>query len=329
MLIGAHVRTGGTLVGALERGRTIGADVVQVFTQSPRMWRPSRHAADVLARYREAQAADSSIVATYCHASYLVNLATQDPSHRERSRAALTANLSAARGMGASGLVVHVGSHLGKGFDAVARRVADGLLVALEKAVDPVAAAGAAHGGAADGAEGTSCPILIENTAGAGGSIGATFEELAVLLELADADGEIGICVDTQHLWASGVPFGTPTEADDVVAALDATVGLGALRCLHLNDSKVPFGARADRHANLGEGTTGDGALACLLGHPALDGLPAILEVAGSGDGPRAADIRLAREIHRSGQLLWAAEWKKRPERPTRRATEWATKEER
>jgi deoxyribonuclease-4 len=303
VLIGAQVRTGGTLLGALEHGRAIGADVVQVFTQSPRMWKPSQYAPEVLARYREAQSAHPSVVATYCHATYLVNLATADPVLLERSRTTLVANLTAAMGMGAAGLVVHVGSHLGRGFDRVAGQVVDGLRFALDAAVDPVSDPGGVQPSA------RACPILIENTAGAGGSVGRNFEELADLLERAGAGDALGVCIDTQHLWASGVAFGSPSEADDVVGAIDATVGIGALRCLHLNDSKVAFGARVDRHANLGEGTIGEKAIGCLIGHPALDGVPAILEVAGAGHGPRAEDISAARRILASGRRMWDEKW--------------------
>ncbi len=304
VLIGAHVRTGGNLLGALERAQAIGADAVQLFTQSPRMWKPARYGPEELAAYREAQAG-TSVRATYCHATYLVNLATPDATLLHRSRSALVANLTAARGIGAAGLVVHVGSHLGRGFDAVAGQVVDALLAALDAAIDPVdplARSGGVHAG-------SPCPILVENTAGAGGSVGSSFEELAVLLDRAGAGEALGVCLDTQHLWASGVPFGSPAEADDVVAALDATVGLGTVRCLHLNDSKVPLGAKVDRHANLGEGTIGEKALGCLIGHPSLAGRAAILEVAGAGDGPRAEDVATARRVLAAGQRLWEDAW--------------------
>ncbi len=345
MLIGAHVRTGGSLLGALERAKAIGADVVQVFTQSPRTWKRTQYAPEVLARYREAQAMTRSVAATFCHASYLVNLATSDELLLARSRASLVANLTAARGMGASGLVVHVGSHRGRGFDDVAGQVADVLRATLDSVPGGPGAVGVAAddglSGAVDGSAGWSgdgtaedgCPILLENAAGAGGSVGRTFEELADLLERADAGGALGVCLDTQHLWASGVPFGSPAEADDVVAALDATVGLAAVRCLHLNDSKTPFGGKVDRHANLGEGTIGEKALGCLIGHPAFAALPAVLEVPGAGEGPTAADVAGARRVLEMGQCLWERAWGVQgPSEPSGTAAEWEedrTEEER
>jgi deoxyribonuclease IV len=303
MRIGAHVRGGGELVGALARAHEIGAEVVQVFTQSPRMWKPAPCAPAVLERYRAAVEADATVSATYCHATYLINLATDDPVLLERSVGCLTANLSAARGMGASGLVLHAGSHRGNGFAGCFEQVAEALLRALDTARDPLetASASAAGGGP------ESCPILLENTAGAGGTVGRDFEELGAILDRAKAGAALGVCLDTQHLWASGIDYGTPRAADAVITGIDATVGLEALRCLHLNDSKVPLGANRDRHANLGEGLIGTAALGCLLAHPAIQDRAAILEIPGDGHGPRAADIQVARRALTSGRRRWAA----------------------
>jgi deoxyribonuclease-4 len=151
-----------------------------------------------------------------------------------------------------------------------------------------------------------SCPILLENAAGAGDTVGRSFEELAEVIDAAGNDERLGVCLDTQHLWASGVPFGTREEADALVELVAGTVGFDRLRCLHLNDSKVAFGANKDRHENIGEGTIGSAALAALLGHPALQGLPAILEVPGEGDGPRADDVVKARAVWQEGLALRA-----------------------
>jgi deoxyribonuclease IV len=279
MTIGAHVRAGGKLVPALERGAAIGAEVVQVFTQSPRAWKPTQYADEVLHHYRVAQDDNPIVTETFCHATYLINLATDQADLLERSRACLAANLAVATGMGASGLVLHVGSHKGSGLADCIPQIVDALLGALE--TQP--------GGA--------CPILLENAAGAGGTVGRSFDELAAILDAAGTahDANLGLCLDTQHLWASGVSFASVEEADLVVAQLDATIGLERLRCLHLNDSKVGRGENKDRHENVGEGTIGAAALGALLSHPALIDLPAILEVPGEGDGARASDIEAAR----------------------------------
>jgi deoxyribonuclease-4 len=288
MRIGAHVRAGKGLVPALQHGADIGAEVVQIFTQSPRMWKPSQYGPEVLEGYRAAQAEHPSVTSTFCHATYLINLASPDPELAAKSRACLDANLLTAEGMGADGLVLHIGSHRGSGFDTALPNVAGALVASLD-AVD---------------AGDDPCPILLENAAGAGDTVGRSFEELARVIDAADGDDRLGVCLDTQHLWASGVPFASIEEADDLVGMIDDTVGLERLRCLHLNDSKVAFGANKDRHENIGEGSIGAEGLAALLGHPALQGLPAVLEVPGDGDGPRSEDVVAARRAWTEGVAL-------------------------
>jgi len=290
MRIGAHVRAGKGLVPALQHGDDIGAEVVQIFTQSPRMWKPSQYGPEVLSGYRQAQAEHPTVTSTFCHATYLINLATPDPALADKSRACLNANLATAEGMGSDGLVLHVGSHRGSGFDAALPGIVEALIEALdsvETSDDP-------------------CPILLENAAGAGDTVGRSFEELAEIITAAGGDERLGVCLDTQHLWASGVPFGAIKEADHVVALVGDTVGLERLQCFHLNDSKVEFGANKDRHENIGDGTIGAAGLAALLGHPDLQGLPAILEVPGVGDGPRAEDVTAARKVWKKGMKLRA-----------------------
>jgi deoxyribonuclease-4 len=288
MRIGAHVRAGKGLVPALEKGADIGAEVVQIFTQSPRMWKPSQYGPEVLAAYREAQSEQSSVTSTFCHATYLINLASPDPELLAKSRTCLNANLATADGIGAEGLVLHIGSHRGSGFEASL----PGIVSALREALDTVEP------------DPDSCPILLENAAGAGDTVGRSFEELAEVIEAAGNDERLGVCLDTQHLWASGVPFGTVEEADELVGLISDTVGLERLRCLHLNDSKVEFGANRDRHENIGDGTIGEKALAALLGHPDLQGLAAVLEVPGEGDGPRIEDVKRARRVWKKGLAL-------------------------
>ncbi|HVB93937.1 MAG TPA: deoxyribonuclease IV [Acidimicrobiales bacterium] len=291
MRIGAQVRAGKGLVPAIAHGAEIGADVVQIFTQSPRVWKPHQYSPEVLSAYRQAQFEHPSVTSTYCHGTYLVNLASPDPELVDKSRACLRANLATANGMGADGLVLHVGSHRGQGFATALPGIVEGLVGSLDS-VEVMAAVD------------RPCPILLENTAGTGDTIGRTLEELAEIIDACGRDPRLGICIDTQHLWASGVPFGTRAEADAVMARVEDTVGLDRLRCLHLNDSKVPLGANRDRHENIGEGSIGTEGFAALLGHPDLQGLPAILEVPGAGHGPRAEDVAAARSVWEQGVSL-------------------------
>ncbi len=288
MLFGAHVSAAGGLLPALERAEAIGAEVIQLHTQSPRVWRPNDYPEELLETFAAMAARHRRVKVTVCHASYLINLASFDRALLEKSRACLVTNLEVATRMGAACLVLHIGSHLGSGFPTVLATVADELAAALDRAEERL------------GQE--SCRLLLENTAGAGGTIGRSFSELAAVIAACSGDRRLGICLDTQHLFASGVSFSSLEEADAVVAELDATVGLERLGCLHLNDSKVPLGANRDRHENLGEGCIGERALGSLLSHPALQGLPAVLEVPGpERKGPGPADVAAARRLHRNG----------------------------
>ena len=289
MLFGAQIRSSGGLLAALKRAEGMGAEVMQVFAQSPRQWRyPEANPHRALA-FSEAWPASPVVKKVLCHAPYLVNLASPDPELLARSTQSLVDNLRGARAMGASGLVLHLGSHLGAGLEARLGSVSSSLLAALDETWS----------------SGSGCPILLENTAGAGGTIGRTFEELAQVIEHAGNDPRLGVCLDTQHLWASGVAFATPRAADAVMRRLDRTVGLERLACLHVNDSKVGLGAELDRHENVGCGAIGEDGFRALLGHPRLQGLPGVLEVPGTDNhGPDAAQLATARRLHAEGLNL-------------------------
>jgi deoxyribonuclease-4 len=292
MNVGAHVRGGGKLVPSLELGVEMGATSIQIFTQSPRMWKPSQYAPDVLAGYREAAAKNLTITDTFCHATYLINLATADLELYEKSVACLTHNLSVARGIGSSGLILHVGSHHGAGFDQVVRQIADAFERALAEA-DPTPEGEA------------ECPILIENAAGSGGTVGRSLEEIHLLIDACNSDDRLGLCVDTQHLWASGFDYSTVAGTERLIKEIELSVGIDRLRCFHYNDSKTELGGNRDRHANIGEGTIGTRGLATLTGHPLIRNLPLLLEVPGAGDGPRAEDVEVGKQVVRAGIALW------------------------
>ncbi len=249
------------------------------------MWKPSQYSPQMLDAYRSAQAEHPTVTSTFCHATYLINLASPDPELASKSRMCLQANLRAAQGMGSDGLVLHLGSHRGQGFESALPAVAHGLMEALDSVTNTA----------------RPCPILLENTAGAGDTIGRSFDELRDVIDATGGDERLGVCLDTQHLWASGVAFATIREADDLMTTIMRTVGLERLHCLHLNDSKVLFGANRDRHENIGKGTIGAKGLGALLGNPDLQGLPAILEVPGAGQGPRAEDLAKARQVWKKG----------------------------
>jgi deoxyribonuclease-4 len=287
---GAHVSASGRIDNAIDRIVAIGGDCAQVFTQSPRMWRATNHDAEALGRFREKRAA-AGIGGVVCHALYLLNLATPNDEIYEKSIATLRATVDVACAIEADGVVFHVGSHLGAGLEAGLRR------------------AGAAVGLVLERCKGDTW-LLIENSAGAGGTIGRSLEELRTLLELLDRHPRLGICLDSCHLYATGYDVTDPNAVDALVREVDATVGIDRLRALHVNDTSSPLGSNRDRHANILEGLMGEG-LGAFLAPAAFQHLAAYLEVPGPHKrGPDAAEIRKLRELH--------ARWTARARRRTR-----------
>jgi deoxyribonuclease-4 len=276
---GAHVSSGGGIDTAIDRIEAMGGDCVQVFTQSPRMWRPTNHKPETLERFRERRR-DAGIGGVVCHALYLVNLAAPNDEVYEKSVATMRSTVDVACAIGADAVVFHVGSHLGAGMDAGLDRVADGLAQILERC------------------QGDTW-LCMENSAGAGGTIGRSLDELELLLDRLDRHPRLGVCLDSCHLYVSGYDVTDRGAVDDLVAELAERVGLERLRALHVNDSAAGLGSNRDRHANIGEGVMGEG-LGAFLAHPAFQGLGAYLEVPGvDKKGPNAAEIAKLRELHR------------------------------
>jgi deoxyribonuclease IV len=276
--IGAHLSSSGGIDKAVDRAVEIGADSVQVFTQSPRTWRPTNHDPASFERFREKRA-EAGMGGVLCHALYLCNLAAPDDGVYERSVAAMRNTMEVACGIGADAVVFHVGSHLGSGLEVGLERVLPALEVVLELCTDETW-------------------LLMENSAGAGGTIGRSIEELATIHERMGRHPRLGICLDSCHLWVSGVDVTDPAALDACLDEVDSAIGLDRLRALHVNDAAAPFASNRDRHANILEGELGE-KLGVFLANPRLQGLPAVLEVSGPDNhGPDANEIRKTKELH-------------------------------
>ena len=283
MLLGAHVSAAGGISKAIDRVEEIGGNAVQVFTQSPRMWKPTAHTKEEIRRFRRRRR-EARVRYVACHALYLVNLASRDSEIRSKSFDALVATMETARDIRADSVVFHVGSHLGYGFDDAVKTVTPALRELLSLTTDKLW-------------------LCLENTAGAGGTIGRSIAELAAICDALDGHERLGVCLDSCHWWASGVDVTSAPALDDALADLDARLGLGRLRLLHVNDAKTPLGSNRDRHEVVASGLLGDG-LATFLGHPALRTLPAVLET-WPEDGLRTADIDRLRDLRRRGVRRW------------------------
>ncbi|HEX6662490.1 MAG TPA: deoxyribonuclease IV [Gaiellaceae bacterium] len=275
MRFGAHCSGG--IKKALDKAVEMDADAVQLFVQSPRTWRFPDHDAEDLQNFRARR--EKAGLPAFVHALYLVNLAAPNEQIYAKSVETMRATLDAACAIDADGVVFHVGSHLGAGLDAGIERVVPALVQILDRTNDRTW-------------------LLMENSAGAGGTIGRSVDELAVLFDALDRHPRLGICLDSCHLYVSGTDVTDPETMAALLAELDRRIGLDRLRALHANDAKAPLGSNRDRHDNIGAGLMGEG-LGVFLAQPALQELPVLLEVPGAdGHGPNAEEIRKLRELH-------------------------------
>jgi deoxyribonuclease-4 len=281
MLIGAHVSPAGGLPKAIARGVQRGCRAIQIFNQSPRMWKPTAYREEDIAAFREAMSG-SPIEAVLIHAVYLLNCASEDPDIRAKSLASLTHSLRVGHAIGASAVILHPGSaktgHVG---EAIAR-------------------AGATIAQALAGSEG--CELHLENTAGTGGTLGRSFDELAALLEASGGGKRLGVCLDSCHLLASGYDIRTAKGMSSTLSEATRKLGRGKIRSLHLNDSQTPLGSNRDRHANLGAGELGEQGCMAFLSAPGLQRLPCVLETPGENrEGPGRKEIALAMKLRERG----------------------------
>lgn len=285
MIAGAHISSAGGLHNVPARAAAIGADGVQVFIQSARTWKPTAHKPEDLAVLRAARES-GQVQYIACHAIYFINLATDEPELLNKSRAALLTTIDVANAIAADGIVLHVGSHKGRGLETMLPQIATELSTALERLDGPW--------------------LLLENSAGAGGTIGRDPAELSSIINAVDHP-RLGLCIDTCHAYVSGIDVTDPTQLDELVADLDTRVGIDRLRCLHVNDAAAACGSNRDRHANVGQGELGKG-LSITLSHPALADLPMLLETPGAeGNGPDATELTNLRALHKQGVSRRAA----------------------
>jgi deoxyribonuclease-4 len=218
------------------------------------------------------------------HAVYLINCASEDPEIRAKSLTSLIASLRAGAALGAVAVVLHPGSALKNGgaAEAACGRAAETFAEAL--------------------AESEGCRLHLEDTAGTGGTLGRSFEELASMIDAAGGDERLGVCLDSCHLFASGYDIRTAEALDGVLEDFDRVVGLDRLGSLHVNDSMTPLGSNRDRHTNLGDGEIGRAGMAAFLSEPRFDGLPCIFEGPGkAGKQVEADDMAAAFALREEG----------------------------
>lgn len=259
MRLGRHMPTHSNPVKAAEIARELGCNTIQLFASNPTGWRPpQRNAAGSVAFARAAR--EYGLEPVVIHAPYLINLASPDDDIRAKSIALLRWTTQRAALLGARYVVFHTGSHRGSGVEAGIARLAEGIRLVLVGAPPGVM-------------------LLLENDAGAGNSLGGSFEQIkAVLALLPEYQDRLGACLDTAHLWGAGYDISNAATAQEVLQRFDEAIGSERLRVIHLNDTAMALGSHRDVHARLGEGIIPEEGLRGLLCDPRLAHVAVLLE---------------------------------------------------
>jgi deoxyribonuclease-4 len=277
MKIGAHVSAAAPLAKCVDRACEIGAEAVQIFASGPQSWRPGSHTDEAMAAMKS-RAAECGIDDVFVHGVYLVNLATADPTLLNRSVGSLKQYLAFCGATGAQGTIFHVGSHRGAGFDTVLPQIAGAIERVLE--VTP-----------------PETWLILENSAGQGGTVGGRFSELGAIISAVGSD-RVKVCLDTCHLYAAGYDIATPSGCEATIEEFERSVGIDRLVAVHANDSKAGLGSGLDRHENIGEGQIGRDGFRVIASHPVFRAVPFILEVPGyDGKGPDRRNVETLRAI--------------------------------
>jgi deoxyribonuclease-4 len=286
-MVGAHVSSSGGIFTAISRAEAIGAEAIQIFPSAPQTWRPTNHTPEAIATFRELHAA-SNIGEVWLHNIYLANLASSDPELLERSVGSVVNAMKVADAIGAQGVVLHTGSHLGRGLDEMHTQICDTLTRILDQS------------------PGTAV-LALENAAGHGGVIGKQFSELGQLVHSVRSP-RLNVCVDTCHAFAAGYNLADRAGLDLAMTEFDSEIGLERLAVLHANDSKMPLGGLRDLHANIGEGHIGRDGFRTIFSAPVFQGKAFLLEVpgfpnaAGKAEGPDLENVmRLMRIREEAG----------------------------
>ena len=277
MKVGAHVGSSGGLTTAFERAAAIGAETIQIFGAPPQQWRRRKIRPEECDAFR-AQMKETGIEPVFIHGPYLINLATESPEQLVKSTEALTGDLQLASAIGAKGVIFHVGSHKGAGFQQVLPQIGDSLRKVLDSTPDDTW-------------------IILENSAGMGGSVGSKISELGAIITACKSK-RLRVCLDTEHAYAAGYNLAERKGIEAAMAEFDKEIGLEQLIAVHANDSKIPLGGGKDRHDNIGEGHIGRKGFETIMGHPPFRDVPFLLEVPGlDGEGPDKANVDILKEI--------------------------------
>jgi apurinic endonuclease APN1 len=275
--IGAHVSTSGGPVTAFDRALSVGAEAVQIFLTPPQQWRSSKVEPDVAQLFRERNAAEGDIP-VFVHGVYLINLATPDVPNLNRSTSTLKSSMTTCAQLGIKGVIFHLGSHKGQGLDTVFDQICRACTDVLDSTPRDAL-------------------LILENSAGAGGTIGSRFADLGRIIREVGNE-RVKVCLDTQHSYAAGYDFASGEGLELAMTEFEQEVGFDQLVAVHANDSKVELGSGRDRHENIGEGHIGVEGFRRIMSHRGFQNVPFLLEVPGfDGKGPDQQNVDILKSI--------------------------------
>lgn len=279
MKFGFHISIAGGLSKVPGRAEAKHCRTIQLFSRNPRGWRYRSLDQNEAESLREGLK-DRKISPVFVHMPYLANLASPDPGMRKLSVASLVEELRRAPVLGAEYVVIHLGKRLGSSEESGLARVAQGINTALSRV----------RNGAG---------LLLEMTSGMGSEVGFSFSQVRQIIDGVKEKKRVGLCLDTAHVFQAGYDISTKSGLETTIDELEREVGLGRLRLIHLNDSKTPLGSRVDRHWHIGKGHIGMDGMRGFINHPALRGLPAIMETPRRGDQDDLANLRVVERLSR------------------------------
>jgi deoxyribonuclease-4 len=277
MKFGAHVSIAGGIDKAPKRASDIGCECFQIFTRSPRGGKPPALGKDLVDSFL-AECGEHDLTDYYVHTPYYINLASGKKDLRASSIEIIREELERSSTIGARYVMTHLGSSKGMDRKDAVKKVVDSLNRVL------------------DGADELSSLLLLENTAGQGDTIGDTFEELASILDGIDRP-DVGVCIDTAHLFASGYDIRTPSALKKTMDELSSVIDPGRIKLIHGNDSKIGLGEKKDRHEQIGKGKIGRDGFKAVISHPVLKKLNMIVEIP---PDEVAADIALLKRLRKA-----------------------------
>ncbi len=283
MKVGAHVKTSGGVDRAIDRAEAIGAETIQIFSGAPQAWRRKEYKAQEVEAY-QARAGETGIGPAFVHGVYLVNLATPNKENLAKSLDALIHDMNVCHTLGSKGVIFHIGSHRGAGYDQVFGQVVESVRRIVEATPEDTW-------------------LILENAAGMGGAIGSRFVELGGIIREAGSP-RLKVCLDTQHAFAAGYDVKTKDGLEAAMSEFDAEVGLDRLVAAHANDSKCPLAGGVDRHENIGEGQIGLDGFLNLMSHPAFRDVPFLLETPGfDNEGPDRRNVQILKDLRKKAGL--------------------------